>query len=129
MDLPFAQRAMSIIAAFLLVIALGLELWPVSVTIIGDTQYSCGSGLDHSQHTWKMDSQALSSGPVAVGSSSATPTSACPSAIYGRRDLGILLGAFAILAGFAAWAFGTPLDPTVRRKTRHTRTRRPHPLH
>jgi hypothetical protein len=129
MDLPVAQRAMSVVAALLLVLALGFELWPVSVTIIGDASYSCGSGLDHSQHTWKLDSQGLSSGPVAVGSSSATPTSACPSAIYGHRDLGIALGAFAILAGFAAWALGTPFDPSVRRKTRHARTHKPHPLH
>jgi hypothetical protein len=128
MDLPIAQRAVSILAALLFVLAVGIGLWPVSVTIVGGTAYSCGSGFDHSRHTWTIDSQGLPAATQGADSSSATPSSACPSRVYGHRDLAILLGGFSVLAGAAALALGPPLDPSVRRRNQRARSRTAHPL-
>jgi hypothetical protein len=128
MDLPGAQRVASILAAVLLLAAVAVMFWPVSVTIAGDTSYSCGSGFDHSRHTWAVDSQALRSSPPGIGESTATPSSACPNQVYGHRDFAIALGAFAGLAGIAALVFGPPFDPSMRRRHRPARSRTPHPL-
>ena len=119
MDLPGAQRAVSTISTLLLVVAVVVGFWTVSVTIVGNNPYSCGSGFVHSRNTWNVDTQGLAAGPAA-----ATPKSACPSKVYGRRDLAISLGAFAMLGFVAAFALGPPFDPSLRRRSRRAANRR-----
>jgi hypothetical protein len=120
MDLPGAQRAISTMSTLLLAVALVVGFWSVSVTIVGNNQYSCGSGFVHSRNTWNVDTQGLAAGPAAT-----TPKSACPSKVYGRRDLAISLGAFALLGFVAAIVLGPPFDPSLRRRSRARSRREP----
>jgi hypothetical protein len=126
MDLPGVQRFVSVIAGLLLALAVVLGFWPVSVTVVGNNPYSCGSGFVHSRNTWKVDSAGLV-GPTAIGALALTPNSKCPNPVYGRRDLAITLAAFALLGGIAAVALGPPLDPSRRRRNRRTRSSVPAP--
>ena len=128
MDLPGTQRVVGTLAAVLLVLAIVIGLWPVSVTVAGGTSYSCGSGFDHDQHAWVVDSRGLAAGPQELASSSATPRSACPNAVYGHRTLAIVLGALAILGGVIALVLGPPFDPSMRRRARPSRSRTTHSL-
>ena len=129
MDLPGAQRVMSVLATLLLVAALLVGFWPLSVTVVGDVSYSCGSGFVHSRHTWVIDTEGLNGTPRGSGSTTATPTSACPSTIYGHRDLAIVLGALAFLGAIVALVLGPPLDANRRRRAPppHHAPHLPHP--
>jgi hypothetical protein len=123
----FEQRALAAIAALLLVAAVVIGCSARSVTTIGGAQYSCGSGFVHSQQTWSADSQGLPTAARGVGSSSATPISACPSSVSRSRNLAILLGVLAILSAVIVFGLGDP--STVSGRTRYTPPRTPTPLH
>jgi hypothetical protein len=90
-----------VIAGLAVVVAAVIGFWPVSVTVMGDSSYSCGSGFLHSRHTWKVDTKALvaHARPGIDTSFSATPLSACPSKLYEQRDFAYLLVVFALVGG------------------------------
>ena len=111
-----SQSVMATLAALLFGVAALIGFWPQSITVVGDTSYSCGSGFVHSRHTWKVDTQALRAGSPVIGSSSATPKSACPSKVYGPRDLAFVVAAFAlVLALVVALADDTDAADSPRR--------------
>jgi hypothetical protein len=100
-----SRSVIALLAALLFGIAALIGFWPQSITVVGDASYSCGSGFIHSRHTWKLDTQALRTGSTPLASSSATPNSACPSKVYGPRDLAFVVAAFAlVLAAVVALA-------------------------
>jgi hypothetical protein len=85
------------------VLALGIGLWPVHANVFSDSSYSCGSGFLHSTHTWNVDSTALEferSGNETDATS--LPASACPNTVDGRRDFALLLLAFSVAIGLMA---------------------------
>jgi hypothetical protein len=84
------------------VAALFIGLWPVHVDVFGDASYSCGSGFLHSTHTWNVDSTALEFDRLANDAATSLPNSACPNKVDGRRDLALLLMAFALAIGLTA---------------------------
>jgi hypothetical protein len=98
------QRVVLRIAGLVVVIAAVIGFWPVSVAVTNGTSYSCGSGFVHSGHTWKVDTAALAGRAVSIDTSSATPVSACPSIVFGRRDLAYALVGFAFVGGAGAIA-------------------------
>jgi hypothetical protein len=107
---------MALLAALLFAVAALIGFWPQSITVAGDASYSCGSGFIHSRHTWKVDTRALRTGSPPLGSSSATPNSACPSKVYGPRDLAFVIAAFAmLLAAVVAVADDTEAPDFPRR--------------
>jgi hypothetical protein len=120
-----------LVAGASLLIGLAVGFWPVSVTVVGDVSYSCGSGLVHSRDTWKVDSRVMAEPEQAIGVSTATPNVSCPSRVYRHRDfayalLGLAVGTYLVLLASAAY------DPTITTptSTRPSRTRRtPVPSH
>jgi hypothetical protein len=107
------------------VLGVAIGFWPVSVTVIGDVSYSCGSGFVHSQHTWKVDTRSMAGLQQSGGRSRVTPKRACPSRIYAHRDLGYALIAFAAAAYMVLWAT-TAFDPALTPHSRgRARSRRP----
>jgi hypothetical protein len=92
-----SRSVMAFLAALRFAVAALIGFWPQSVTVVGDASYTCGSGFIHSRHTWKVDTQALLTDSQPLGSSSATPDSACPAKVYGPRDLAFVVAAFALL--------------------------------
>src|SRR6266702_4345598 len=101
-----SRPVMATLAALLFTVAVLIGFWPRSITLLGDTAYSCGSGFIHSRHTWKVDTRALTGSRVG-GSSAPTPNSACPSKVYGPRDLALVLAAVALLVAVVALADDT----------------------
>jgi hypothetical protein len=95
------------------VIALGIGLWPVHANVYTDSSYSCGSGFLHSTHTWSVDSTALEferSGNETDATS--LPASACPNKVDGRRDFALLVLAFSLSIGLLAkLMLGRPRQP------------------
>jgi hypothetical protein len=113
------------VAGASLVTGLAIGFWPVSVTVVGDVAYSCGSGLVHSRNTWKIDSESMTQPQQTIGvSSTATPNASCPSRVYRHRDfayalLGLAVGTYLVLLATAAY------DPTITpTTTRRSKTRR-----
>ncbi len=120
MDLSRAQRRVVTVAFTAVAVAILIGFWPVSATVSDGSSYSCGSGFVHSRHTWQVDSRALGGLPP-VNDSGATPTSACPSKVYGYRDFALLLGAFALVAGGLIVAL-TSAEPSTGFGPRRART-------
>ena len=89
-----------------------LGFWPVSVTVAGDTSYSCGSGFVHSRNTWRVDTQQMGAPAQTVGGTAATPNSACPSRVYRHRDFGYALVGLAIVV-YAALLASAAFDPSA----------------
>jgi hypothetical protein len=86
-----------------IVVALGIGLWPVHVNVFGDASYSCGSGFLHSAHTWNVDSTSLEFQRISSDESATLlPASACPDKVGNRRDLALLLMAFSLAIGLIA---------------------------
>ena len=112
------------VAGASILVGLGMGLWPVSVTVVGDVSYSCGSGFVHSRNTWKVDTQALGEPPQIAGTANATPDSVCPSRVYLHRDFGYALIALAALT-YAALLATVAFDPAttpISSRRRHTPT-------
>ena len=123
MLVSFEEKVLATIAVLLCVAAIVIGFSDRSVTIVSGDQYSCGSGFVHSQHAWEVASKGL---PQGVGSSSATPISACPSEVYWHRNLAIVLGVLAVLS--AVVVFGLGDDSSVSGRARYIPPT-PHPLH
>src|SRR5690348_18130085 len=83
---PPWRQLLLIGAGAAVVLGVSIGFWPVSVTVIGDVPYSCGSGFVHSRHTWKVDSRAMAGTLEAGPHAGATPNRACPSRVYSHRD-------------------------------------------
>jgi hypothetical protein len=107
-----------------IVIALGIGLWPVHANVYGNASYSCGSGFLHSTHDWNVDSTALEFQRIATNTATSLPASACPDKVDNRRDLALLLMAFSLAIGLIAQLmldrprqpnFGTTLFANRRR--------------
>src|ERR1700688_518541 len=115
------------VAGVSLVTGLAIGFWPVSVTVVGDTAYSCGSGLIHSRNAWKTDSELMSQPQQTIGvSSTATPNASCPSRVYRHRDFAYALLGLAVvtyLVLLATAAYDPMITPTAtrRRKSRPVR--------
>jgi hypothetical protein len=110
-----------IVAGASLLIGLAVGFWPVSVTVVGDVSYSCGSGLIHSRDAWKVDSQAMAQPQQTVGVSTATPNAACPSPVYRHRDFAYALLALAVgtyLVLLATAAYDPAITPTSTRRSK-----------
>jgi hypothetical protein len=108
------------------VVALGIGLWPVQANVFGDASYSCGSGFLHSTHDWNVDSNALQYERTGDDAGTSLPTSACPNKVDSRRDLALLLMAFSLAIGLIAQVlldrrrqpnFGTTLFANRRRSS------------
>jgi hypothetical protein len=120
---PLRQLAL-VVAGASVVLGVAIGFWPVSVTVVGDVPYSCGSGFTHSQHTWKVDTRSMVGLQQSGGRSRRTPKRACPSRIYAHRDLGYALIVFAAATYGLLWV-STSFDPAVTPRSRHrARTRR-----
>jgi len=98
------QQVVLRIAGLVIVVAAVIGFWPVSATVTNGASYSCGSGFVHSRHTWNVDTAALGRRALSIDASSATPVSACPSKVFGRRDLAYVLVGFAFVGGAGALA-------------------------
>lgn len=85
-----------------IVVALGIGLWPVHANVFGDASYSCGSGFFHSAHTWNVDSSVLRYQRTGDETATSLPASACPDKVSSRRDLALLLMAFSLAIGLIA---------------------------
>jgi hypothetical protein len=118
-----ARQFWLFVAGASLVMALAIGFWPVSVTVVGDVSYSCGSGLIHSVHTWKADTRLMAQPQATVGTSTTTPNAACPSRVYRHRDFAYALLVLAIgtyLVLLASAAYDPNITPTsTRRSTAH----------
>jgi len=123
MDLSRAQRNVLGVAGIVLVVAVILGFWPLSVTLGDGTSYSCGSGFIHSRHTWTVDTRAVGPALRPGPSSTATPESACPARVYGRRDFALLVAGVAIVGGIIGVGVA-PSDP-LGRPSRRRRGRKP----
>jgi hypothetical protein len=106
------------------VAALVIGLWPVHANVFGNASYSCGSGFLHSTHDWNVDSTALQFQRTGDDIATSLPKSACPGKVDDRRDLALLLMAFALAIGLIAEVlldrrrkpnFGTTLFANRRR--------------
>src|SRR6266508_2614169 len=97
-----AQRFVAAAMITVVVIALGIGLWPVHADVYGNASYSCGSGFLHSTHDWNVDSTALEFQRNANDTGTSLPTSACPDNVDNRRDLALLLMAFSLAIGLIA---------------------------
>ena len=84
------------------VVAVGIGLWPVHANVFGDASYSCGSGFLHSTRDWNLDSNALQNERIGDDTATSLPTSACPNKVESRRDLALLLMAFSLAIGLIA---------------------------
>ena len=95
--------------------------WPVSVTVVGDVSYSCGTGFAHSRNAWRADTRLMGEPQQAVGLSTVTPSAACPSRVYRHRDIGyalIAIAAMAYAALLATAAFDPGATPVTARRRR-----------
>ena len=108
---PLRSVGLAVAGASIL-FGLGIGLWPVTVTVVGDVSYSCGSGFVHSRNIWKVDTQALGEAPQIAGAANATPDSVCPSRVYRHRDFGYALVALAVLT-YAALLATVAFDPAA----------------
>lgn len=113
------------VAGASLVMGLAIGFWPVSVTVVGDVSYSCGSGLIHSRSTWKVDSRAMAAPEQTIGVSTVTPNAACPSRVYRHRDfayalLSLAIGTYLVL--LASAAYDPTITPTATRRYKPRRT-------
>jgi hypothetical protein len=88
-----------------LVVALAIGLWPVQANVFGDASYSCGSGFIHSTTDWNVDSTALEFQRTATDTATGLPASICPDKVDNRRDLALLLMAFALAIGLLSTLF------------------------
>src|SRR5580704_13236212 len=84
------------VAGASLVAGLAIGFWPVSVTVVGDVSYSCGSGMIHSRNSWKVDTRAMAAPQQAIGVSTATPAAVCPPRVYRHRDFAYALLTLAV---------------------------------
>jgi len=111
------------VAGVSLVTGLAIGFWPVSVTVVGDTAYSCGSGLIHSRNTWRIDSESMTLPDQTIGvSSTATPNASCPSRVYQHRDFAYALVGVAVstyLVLLATAAYDPMITPTATRRRKH----------
>jgi len=120
---PLRQLAL-IVAGASVVLGVLIGFWSVSVTVVGDVPYSCGSGFVHSAHTWKVDTRSMVGLQQSGGRSGVTPKRACPSRIYAHRDLGYALIAWAAAVYVGLWA-STSFEPAVTPRSRHRARTRP----
>jgi disulfide bond formation protein DsbB len=127
MDLSRAQRNVLIVAGLVLVVAVALGFWPLSITLADGTSYSCGSGFVHSRHSWTVDTRTLVPAEQLVAGSTATPESACPTAVYGRRDLSFLVAGVAVFGGLVGVGVA-PSDPLFRSSRRRHRRKPTRPI-
>jgi hypothetical protein len=110
----------------LVVVAAVNGFWPLSVSVMGDTSYSCGSGVLHSKQVWKVDTRAFVSQVQPPGTdTSSTPLTACPSRLYGQRDLAYRLIGFAAVGGVCGVAL-LPSESGVADRTNREQDGRLH---
>jgi hypothetical protein len=92
------------------VVALVIGFWPVNVTVYGDPSYNCGSGFVHSRHDWRVDSLFSENARTGDDPATGTPARVCPNAVYGRRDLALLIGGVTIVLGVLLLALTAPRE-------------------
>ncbi|MGO9876726.1 MAG: hypothetical protein ACLPVY_23370 [Acidimicrobiia bacterium] len=105
------RQAALVVAGASVLFGVVIGFWPVSVTVVGDVSYSCGSGFLHSRSTWKADGRAMAAPDQTIGISTATPPTACPSRVYRNRDFGYALVGLAAVV-YAALLASAAFDPT-----------------
>jgi len=97
-----AQRVVVVLMAAGIVVALGIGLWPVHADVFGNASYSCGSGLVHSVHDWKLDSRILQFQRTGDEDATGLPSAVCHDKVDSRRDLALLVVAFSLALGLIA---------------------------
>src|SRR5262245_22674191 len=90
-------------------IALLVGFWPVHAAVWGNPSYDCGSGFVHSRQDWRNDSpESRNSRTAADDESLGTPAQICPTVVYDRRDLALLIGGVSLVGGFLLIALTAP---------------------
>ena len=85
-----------------------LGFWPIHAAVDGNGSYSCGSGFVHSRNTWRVDSQFSKNARTSEDTSVGTPAQVCPSVVYDRRDLALLIGGGTLVVGVLLLALTAP---------------------
>ena len=106
------QRVVLCIAGLLVALGVAIGFSPVSITVIGDTSYACGSAFSHNSHAWRVDTFQLVT-EVGAGLPAATPRATCPGQVYARRDIADTLIAFGLFTVTCAIV----MKPLKRRST------------
>ena len=91
------------------VVALILGFWPLSAAVDGSPSYNCGSGFVHSRHHWQVDSAFSKNARTSDLQTIGTPAKVCPSVVYDRRDLALLIGGMTLVLGVLLLALTAPV--------------------
>jgi hypothetical protein len=103
------QRVVTYLMIAGIAIALAIGFWPVRTAVWGNPSYDCGSGFVHSRQDWREDSPESRSSRTATDDESlGTPAQICPTVVYDRRDLALLIGGVSLAGGFLAIALTAP---------------------
>ena len=104
-----AQRVVTYLMIAGVAIALVIGFWPVHAAVWGNPSYDCGSGFVHSRQHWRNDSPDSRNSRTATDDESlGTPAQVCPSVVYDRRDLALLIGGVSLVGGFLLIALTAP---------------------
>jgi len=111
----FAQRLVIYFMCAGVAVALIIGFWPVHAAVDGNGSYSCGSGFVHSRHDWLVDSLFSRNARTSEEASVGTPAQVCPSLIYDRRDLALLIGGTTLVLGVLLLALTAPRESRADR--------------
>ena len=111
----FAQRLVIYSMFAGVVVALIIGFWPVHAAVDGSGSYYCGSGFVHSRHHWRVDSQFSKNARISDETSVGTPAQVCPSVVYDRRDLALLIGGTTLVLGVLLLALTAPSESRADR--------------
>ena len=111
----FGQRLVVYFMFGGVVVALVLGFWPLHAAVDGNSSYSCGSGFVHSRHDWRVASQFSKNARISDQTSVGTPAQVCPSVVYDRRDLALLIGGTTIVLGVLLLALTAPRESRADR--------------
>jgi hypothetical protein len=104
----FAQRLVAYFMLAGIAAALIIGFWPVNVAVDGAPSYYCGSGFVHSRHHWRVDSLFAENARTSDTQTLGTPAQVCPSRVYDRRDLALLIGGTTLVVGILLLALTAP---------------------
>ena len=111
----FAQRLVVYFMFAGVFVALVLGFWPVHAAVDGNSSYNCGSGFVHSRHDWRVASAFSKNARTSEDTSVGTPTQVCPSVVYDRRDLALLIGGTTLVLGVLLIALTAPRESRADR--------------